>query len=363
MRDLIERWDGETVVVRHDVPTGTWCFIAIHDSTLGTPVGGCRMKTYVRPEDGLRDALRLSEGMTFKWAALDFPFGGGKAVLAVPTPLAGDERQGLLRRFAQLIDSLGGAFATGVDLGTTPDDMALMAEECRFIMGQSGGAEGSISVDPGPYTALGVLEGIRVAVRHRLGRLDLRDTVVLVQGIGDVGLPLARMLHADGADLLLADVKVERAQELAAELGAEVVPAERVYDRECDVLAPCAVGAVLDRDTVPRLRCRIVAGSANNQLATDEDAERLHRRAILYAPDYIINAGGALAFGLIHQRVRRDSVLRDRVRRIGDTLDRILAEAIAEDQSPLHAARRVARAALDRGRGSLRGGTASSEPR
>jgi leucine dehydrogenase len=352
MRELIESWGGETVVVRFDAPSGTWCFIALHDSTLGMPVGGCRIRIYAAPEDGLRDAMLLAEGMTYKWAALDFPFGGGKAVLAVPGPLEGAEREGLLLRFARLVDSLGGAFATGVDLGTTPQDMQLMARECRYVMGQSGAGDGSESLDPGPYTALGVFAGTVVAARHGLGKDDLRGTAVLVQGAGDVGAPLARLLSEAGAEVIVADVDDGRARSLADEVGGAVVAANEVYETECDVFAPCAVGAILNPETIPRLRCRIVAGSANNQLAARDDAVRLHDRGILWAPDYIINAGGALAFGLIHQLVRSESILRERVRQIGDTLDHILASAVAAGESPLLAAQRRAEAILSKGRTS-----------
>lgn len=350
MRELIEAWSGEAVVVRRDAPTGAWCFIALHDSTLGMPVGGCRMKTYDSPEDGLRDAMRLAEGMTYKWAALDFPFGGGKAVLAVPGSLPDEHRSGLLQRFARFVDSLGGAFATGVDLGTTPEDMRRMARDCRFIMGQAAPGEADDSVDPGPYTALGVLTGMQVALRHRVGRDGLQGVRVAIQGVGDVGAPLAQMLSRSGACLIVADVDDERARALGGELGAEAVSADDVYDVECDVFAPCAVGAILNEETIPRLRCRVVAGSANNQLDNDADAERLHDRGVLYAPDYIINAGGALAFGLIHQRVRSKAVLEDRVRRIGDTLDQILSEAGSSGESPWHAARQVAERVLAKGR-------------
>ncbi|MFQ5888639.1 MAG: Glu/Leu/Phe/Val dehydrogenase dimerization domain-containing protein [Gemmatimonadota bacterium] len=348
MRTLIEGWDGHAVVTRHDRATGTWFFIAVHDPTLGMPVGGCRMKSYPTPEDGLRDAMRLAEGMTYKWAAIDFPFGGGKGVLAVPHPLVGPEREALLRRFGRLVDSLNGAFATGEDLGTTPSDMGIMAEECRYIMGQSG-PEGE-SADPGPYTALGVFTGILVAVRHALGHEGLEGRRVLVQGVGDVGAPLARLLAGAGAELLVSDLDAAKAEALAAEIGAGVVPPEEVYGAECDVYAPCAVGATVNSETIPRMRCHIVAGSANNQLESESDADRLHERGILYAPDYIVNAGGAIAFGLMHGGVTDDAELRARVVRVGDSLAEIFADAAASGESPAHAARRKAERVLERAR-------------
>ncbi len=346
--DLVQRWDGLGVVTRYDAPTGTWMFVALHDDTLGTPVGGCRMKVYPSPEDGLRDALRLAEGMTHKWAAIDFPFGGGKAVLAIPRPMEGEERIGLLHRFGALLNGLGGAFGTGEDLGTTPEDMRELATVTEHVVGRPRGPAGP--TDPGPFTALGVEAGIRAALRHRGFSDELRGRTVLIQGVGDVGEPLARLCADAGATLLLADLDEARAMALAVELCGRVVPPETLYDEACDVYAPCAVGATLNAETIPRLRCDIVAGSANNQLETDEDAERLGGRGILYAPDFIVNAGGALAFGLVYQGERRQEELERRVTMIGDTLERVFAEATEVGDGPLAAARRRVRRVLTRGR-------------
>jgi leucine dehydrogenase len=346
--DLVQRWDGLGVVTRYDAPTGSWMFVALHDDTLGTPVGGCRMKVYPGPEDGLRDALRLAEGMTHKWAAIDFPFGGGKAVLAVPHPLHGEERVGLLHRFGALLNGLGGAFGTGEDLGTTPEDMRELATVTEHVVGRPRGPGGP--TDPGPFTALGVRAGIEAALRHRGSGDELAGRRILIQGVGDVGEPLARLCVAAGATLLLADLDEARAMALAVELGGQVVPADGLYDEPCDVYAPCAVGATLNAQTIPRLRCDIVAGSANNQLETEEDAERLGDRGILYAPDFIVNAGGAMAFGLVYQGERRLEELGRRVAGIGDTLDQIFAEATEVGEGPLAAARRRVRRVLTRGR-------------
>lgn len=351
MRDLIEAWDGHAVVLRRDEPTGAWLIVALHDLTLGMAVGGCRMKAYPTPEDGLLDAMRLAAGMTYKWAAIDFPFGGGKCVLALERPFAapgGAEREALLRRFARLVDSLNGVYATGVDLGTTPWDMRVMAEECRYIMGVS--RETGESQDPGPYTALGVFVGIGVAVKRLLGTDTLSGRRVLVQGVGDVGEPLSRMLAAEGVDLLLSDIDEAKAGRLAAELGGRTVPVDETIGTACDVYAPCAVGATLNPRTIPLLRCLAAVGSANNQLETEADADRLHERGILYAPDYIVNAGGAIAFGLMHRGERDESVIQNRVEQIGPALEEIFAEAEARKESPAHAARRRAERSLARAR-------------
>ncbi len=341
---LLRDWNGLGVVQRFDAETGSWMFIALHDATLGMMVGGCRMKTYPIPGDTMRDAMRLGEGMTYKWAAIGFPFGGGKSVLAVPCPLEGEERRGLLRRFGRLLESLNGAYATGVDLGTTPEDMNVLAEASQYVMGH--GVSGSGTEDPGPYTALGVFAGIRSALAAIDGSPDLEGRSVLIQGAGDVGEPLARLVREAGGEVLISDINEEKARGLAAELDGRVVAEEETYGTPCDVFAPCAVGAILNTQTIPQLGCRIVAGSANNQLDKGEDAERLHERGVLYAPDYVVNGGGAIAFGMMHLGQTDQEEIRARVGGIEATLDRIFAEASERGESPVHGARRVAEAAL-----------------
>jgi len=350
LEELIAGWDGLGVVARFDRESGAWFFIALHDDTLGRPTGGTRMRVYPSPAAGLLDAMRLAAGMTDKWAVAGVPFGGGKAVLAVPGPLAGEARRGLLHRYGQLVDSLQGAFATGEDLGTSPEDMTEIAARTRWVLGGHGGD--GLLADPGPFTAHGVLCAMRAAAARAFGSDDLAGRRVLIQGVGDVGAPLARDLAAAGAELLLADRDAGRASALAAELGAREVAADEVYATPCDVFAPCAVGAVVNPDTVPRLACRVVAGSANNQLAGDADADALHRRGILYAPDYVANAGGAIAFGRLAEEpaTARDDLMQ-RVDRIRGILDEILAEAAERDESPLHAARRRVERRLQAARG------------
>lgn len=334
---LIEAWDGEGVVARFDRPTATWIFIALHDSTLGRPSGGTRMKVYPALTDALTDAMRLAEGMTYKWAGLGVPYGGGKAVLAVPTPLEGSDREGLLLRYGAFLESLAGAFGTGADLGAGPQEMAVVARRTRYVLGID--ADGSAR-DPGPFTARGVLVGLRAALAAVFGSDEVAGRTVLIEGVGDVGEPLARELAAGGARLLLADLDQAKAERLARRLGGATVAPAEVASTACDVYAPCAVGATLNRETIPRLACRIVAGSANNQLQEDADAERLHRRGILYAPDYVINAGGAMAFSLLHEGLSDDAALFARVEGIGDALGDILRQAREDGTSPLAAARR-----------------------
>ena len=341
--DVMEGWDGESVVTAFDSATGAWIFVALHDTRLGPAAGGTRMASYPAPVDGLIDAMRLAEGMTWKWAGVGVLYGGGKAVIAVPDDLSDEARAGLVDRYAARLVSLRGAFQTGVDMGTTPDDMARIGAISGYAVGLVDGKPG----DPGPYTARGVFAGIRAALEHRFGEADFGARAVLVQGLGDVGFPLAGLLAEAGATLHLTDLREEAARRAQTRFGGTVIPAGDMWEVDADVYAPCAVGATLNPDTIPRLRCGIVAGSANNQLLSDADAERLRARGILYAPDYVINAGGAVAFAAIHRGERDETRLRARVNAIGSSLREMFEEAAGAGESPLHAARRRARRFLD----------------
>lgn len=368
LETLIADWDGVAVVVRRDRPTGAWMFIALHDDTLGRPTGGTRMRPYPSPAAALRDAMWLAEGMTHKWAAVGLPFGGGKAVIAPPGPLSGDERRALMRRYGRLVASLAGGFATSTDLGVSPQDMSEVARETKHVIAGAAGLDGG-ALDPGPFTARGVFRGI-AATLHQLDGSGLAGHTVLIQGLGAVGAPLARLLRTAGARLLLADPDSVRVAALVAELGGEpecvVIPPAEVYDTECDVFAPCAVGRVIRHETISRLRCRAVAGSANNQLGEAKDAERLHARRILYAPDYLINGGGALALGLIELGVTDSRELFARVETLGDSLADIFLEAAERGESPLATIqRRVERvlvAARTKQADSLRKASLPSQP-
>ncbi|HVS03894.1 MAG TPA: Glu/Leu/Phe/Val dehydrogenase dimerization domain-containing protein [Thermoanaerobaculia bacterium] len=342
LQALIATWDGEAVVARFDRPSDAWIFVALHSNALGAPVGGTRMQRYPSPAAALHDAMRLAEGMTAKWAVLGLDVGGGKAVIAPGRELTTGERRALLRRYGDLVESLRGAFGTGEDLGTTPEDMALVAERTGYVHGRT--ADGSV-IDPGPFTARGVLAGMAAAAREAWGPEGLAGRTVLVQGIGDVGLPLARLLHAAGARLLLSDLDDERLRQACDQLGAERVAPQDVLQALCDVFSPCAVGGILDFESVGRLPCRVVAGSANAQLAEPDVAMALHRRGILYVPDYVINAGGALAFGLLARGVTDRQELMRRVEGIGATVHEVLVAARERDESPVRTAqRRVERA-------------------
>lgn len=345
LETLIQGWDGLCVVSSYHAETGSWIFVALHDDTLGRPTGGCRLKRYESPATGLLDAMRLAEGMTWKWAAMGFHYGGGKSVLAVPGPLEGGARRNLFTRFGEILNGLNGAYGVGVDLGTTPGDMAFLASVTPHV---AGSGRGGAPPDPGPFTAAGVHEGILAAVEHVDGTRDLAGRTVLVQGAGDVGGPLAHLLAGSAARVLVCDLDDGRAKAVAAACGGETIDPAAVYDTPCDVYAPCAVGATVNDRTIPRLRCRIIAGSANNQLEVAEDAGRVRARGILYAPDYVINGGGAMAFGLMENGVRDTEDLIRRVRSIGSTLAAIFREADARGTSSVASARALALKALGR---------------
>jgi leucine dehydrogenase len=338
LEDLIRSWDGEEVVARFDRPTGSWMFVCIHSTARGPAGGGTRMKAYAEPGDALADAMRLAGAMTLKMAAVDMPFGGGKAVLAVPELLDDEDRRGLLLRYADLVASLRGTFHTGPDVNTTVADMDVIGERCPYVFCRS--EEHGGSGNPGPYTARGVFHGIRASVRHVFGTDFLEGRTVLVQGLGSVGAPLAAELAATGAHVLVSDVVPKRVA------GTELVPAEEVIGIECDVYAPCALGGTLNAETIPLLRCRIVAGSANNQLAEPEDAGRLRAAGILYAPDFVINAGGVLnSLGVEYLGWSREQI-EERLAGIGATLEEIYAKADTEAITTEAAAGQLARSRL-----------------
>ena len=340
LEDLLRRWDGEHVVVRHDEESGAWMFVCVHSTLLGPAMGGTRLKSYATPADALEDGLRLAAGMTRKLAVLGLPCGGGKAVLNVPAIPNGDERRRLVTRFGDLIESLGGSYVTGPDVNTGEADMDAIGERTRYVFCRSAANGGS--GDPSIHTAKGVFHGIRASLRYVHGSDELAGRRVLVQGAGSVGGKLAALLAEAGATVLVSDVDEERARATRGEL----VPVEAALTTECDVYAPCALGATLSAESIPRLRCGIVAGGANNQLATAADGERLRAAGILYAPDFVINGGGALhGIGLEHLGWDSDR-LEHEVAAIGDTLARIYAEADSERIATAAAAERLAAARL-----------------
>ncbi len=268
--------------------------------------------------------------------------GGGKAVISIPPDLEPDSRPGLLRRYGRLVHELGGFFYTGPDVGTSAADMDIIAETgAPYVFCRTPAAGGAGS--PGPFTALGVLTGIQVACKHVYGEASLRSRRVLVQGAGSVGGTLIEHLRDAGTEVLFSDVDEAVIQRFRDELGLPFIPKEEVYETECDVFAPCALGGVLNEDTISRLKCRVVAGGANNQLSHPDDAERLRERGILYAPDYVINVGGAMAIpGIENLGWSQAEAEEQVVRSVRDALQRIFEMAGAENMTTDEAARRIA---------------------
>lgn len=287
----IANHDHEQIVFCHDPHSGLEAIIGIHDTTLGPALGGCRMYPYKSEADALRDVLRLSRGMTYKAAAAGLNLGGGKAViLGDPKALKSEH---LFRAYGRFVQGLGGRYITAEDVGTTVRDMEWVRMQTDFVTGISRALGGS--GDPSPMTALGVFEGMKSCVTWLGGSEELRGKRVAIQGVGHVGYHLARLLKNAGAELVVCDVDRENLQRVTTEFSAvEVVEPDAIYDVECDIYAPCALGGVINDDTVPRLRCHIVAGSANNMLREERHAEALRERDILYAPDFVINAGGLI---------------------------------------------------------------------
>jgi leucine dehydrogenase len=331
--ELLRVWDGEEAVIHYDRESGAWMFVCVHSTALGPAGGGTRMRVYDQPGDGLADAMRLSEMMTVKMAVANADRGGGKAVLAVPELPSGDARRQLLLRYADLVTSLGGTYRTAGDMNVTPADLDVVAERCQWVYGTTGRGGNS-----GRGTARGVLHGIRASVEQVFGSTDLAGRRVLVQGVGAVGNDLAAALADEGAQVLVSDVDEAR----AAAIGFETVPAADAIATECDVYAPCAVGGTLNADSIPRLRCRIVAGSANNQLAEPADAERLRDAGILYAPDFVVNAGGVIQLIGLEDHGWDEDELERNLAGIGETLRDLYRMAEADCITPQAAAERLA---------------------
>ncbi|ROR35208.1 Glu/Leu/Phe/Val dehydrogenase dimerization domain-containing protein [Inmirania thermothiophila] len=332
----------EQVVFGHDEASGLRAIIAVHNTHRGPALGGLRMWPYADEGEALTDVLRLARGMTYKSAMAELPLGGGKSVI-IGDPRR-DKSEALMEAMGRLVDGLGGRYIVAEDSGTTVTDMRVIARRTRHVAGrrERPGYDGRPSDgDPSPATAYGVFVGIRAAVAHRLGRSDLEGLRVAVQGVGSVGRRLAAHLAAAGARLWVTDIDPERRGQAAETLGAEAVPPEAVYDLDVDVFAPCALGAVINDATVPRLRAKVVAGAANNQLAAPRHGEALARRGILYAPDYVINAGGVI--DVCYEHLGLDPAgLRAHIERIGDNLAEIFRRAEREGRPTAWVADRIA---------------------
>lgn len=318
----------ERLQVINDAETGVNGIIAIHSTVLGPAAGGCRFWHYDSQADLTADAVRLARGMSYKNAMAGLPFGGGKAVLQRP---AGDfDRKAVFRVFADAIAALDGQYITAEDVGTNVADMKLVRERTRYVAGLDA-EPGKAGGDPSPWTSLGVFESMKAAAQFCF-RSDLTGLTVAVQGIGNVGLGLCRLLKEAGAKLIVADIDDARVAAVAHELGARVVGVHDILGVDADIFAPCALGGILDHRTIPQLKAKLVCGGANNQLATESDGQLLVERGVVYAPDYVVNAGGIINVSAEYLGETTEQV-RARVLAIAPRLIGVLQQA-THDGSP-----------------------------
>ncbi len=329
-----------------DEECGLKAIIAIHSTHLGPGAGGCRFWHYAKDEEALTDALRLSRGMSYKNAMAGLPLGGGKTVI-----LADEERTktpDLLHAFGKAVDHVGGRYITAEDVGMSVADMIEVRRVTQFVAGLPNSGS-DVGGDPGPHTSLGVFLGIKAAVKRALGKDNLQGLHVALQGAGSVATGVAMHAAAEGANLSIADVDPAKAQKLAQAADGKVVSPEEIVGLEADVFSPNALGAILTEQTISALKVPIVAGGANNQLATPEDGQRLQARGILYAPDYVINAGGIINVCTEYLGDGDASLVRERIEGIPVRLEQIWAESQATGQDPAAVADAMAQRLIGRG--------------
>lgn len=337
IRELHPGGEHERVVEAIDEAAGYHGIVAIHSTKLGPAVGGTRVWPYKSFDEALTDALRLSRGMTYKAALAGLPFGGGKSVIIAESRKM--DRESVFRAHGRFINHFNGQYITGEDVGTTPADMELVRQETPYAAGLA-----HKSGDPSPFTAHGVFRAMQAAAFHRWKSANLTERSVAIQGCGSVGYQLARELHKAGARLMVTDIDSARTARVAKELGAKQVEPDKIFDADAEILAPCALGGILDDKTIPRLRVGLICGAANNQLGEDRHAEALEARGILYVPDYVANAGGIINGAREMGRAPVDS--NAAIEAIYDTVLQILALAAAQHIAPARAADRLAEARL-----------------
>ncbi|MFD6206690.1 MULTISPECIES: Glu/Leu/Phe/Val dehydrogenase [unclassified Peribacillus] len=343
----LEKYDYEQLLFCQDKQSGLKAIIAIHDTTLGPALGGTRMWTYASEEDAIEDALRLSKGMTYKNAAAGLNLGGGKTVI-IGDPRK-DKNEEMFRAFGRYIQGLNGRYITAEDVGTTVEDMDLIHEETDFVTGISP-AFGS-SGNPSPVTAYGVYRGMKAAAKEAFGTDSLEGKVVAVQGVGNVAYNLCRHLHEEGAKLIVTDINKDSVARAVESFGATAVNPDEIYGVECDIYAPCALGAVINDQTINKIKAKVIAGAANNQLKEAVHGDQIHEKGIIYAPDYVINAGGVINVADELLGYNRERALK-KVETVYDTIERVI-EIAKRDQIPTYkAADRMAEERIARMRNS-----------
>lgn len=335
--DYMGQYGYEQLVICTEPSVGLKAIIVIHDTTLGPAAGGTRIWPYATEEEAILDALRLARAMTYKSAAADLPLGGGKGVIMADSRT--QKTEALLRAYGRFVDTLGGRYLTTTDVGTTSRDLEYIHQETRHVVGLPTTAGGS--GDTSAMTGLGIYMGIKACAREVWGSDSLADKKVAMQGFGKVATFTAHHLLKEGAKLVVSDL-YEGALEKARSLGLKTVASAEIYDVKCDIFSPCALGGVLNQDTIPRLKCRVVAGGANNQLLDDAAGLELYRRGILYAPDYIINAGGVINVSAEIGMPYNPDRAREKTERIYETMGRVIEASKREEIPTSQAADRLA---------------------
>ena len=336
----------EAVHIVTDPASGLRAIIAMHSTHLGPAAGGTRFWHYADDGDAITDVLRLSRGMSYKNAMAGLPLGGGKAVILADANRT--KTPEMLAAFGRAVNGLGGNYVTAEDVGMSVSDMIAISQETDFVAGLPVDDAGEVGGDPGPHTALGVFLGLKAAVKRKLGRDSLDDVHVALQGAGSVASHLARHCAGEGARISVADIDAAKVEALAAEVGGAVVDPADILAIEADVLSPCALGAILSEDSIANLNVPIIAGAANNQLARPEDGQRLTERGILYAPDYVINAGGIINVSTEYLDDGGHELVRQRIDAIPGRLDRIWDESEATGRDPAAVADSMAQRLIGR---------------
>ena len=329
-----------------DEKCGLKAIVAVHSTHLGPAAGGCRFWHYAADEQAVTDALRLSRGMSYKNAMAGLPLGGGKAVILADQTRT--KTPDMLHAFGKAVYSLGGRYVTAEDVGISVADMIEIARNTKFVAGLPVDSA-HVGGDPGPHTSLGVFLGLKAAVKRGLGKDSVNGLHIALQGAGSVATGVAMHAAAEGAKLSIADVDQAKAQKLAAAVNGTIVSPDAILATEADVLSPCALGAILDEQSIAALKVPVVAGGANNQLATDADGERIHARGILYAPDYVINAGGIINVSTEYLNDGDASVVRRRIEGIPVRLDQIWSESASSGRNPAAVADSMAQKLIGRG--------------
>ncbi|MGM9954797.1 MAG: branched-chain amino acid dehydrogenase [Peribacillus sp.] len=345
--NYLERYDYEQLLFCQDKQSGLKAIIAIHDTTLGPALGGTRMWTYASEEEAIEDALRLSKGMTYKNAAAGLNLGGGKTVI-IGDPRK-DKNEEMFRAFGRYIQGLNGRYITAEDVGTTVEDMDLIHEETDYVTGIS--PEFGSSGNPSPVTAYGVYRGMKAAAKEAFGSDSLEGKVIAVQGVGNVAYNLCRHLNEEGARLIVTDINKESVNRAVETFGAKAVNPDEIYGVDCDIYAPCALGAVINDGTISKIKAKVIAGAANNQLKEPIHGDQIHEKGIIYAPDYVINAGGVINVADELKGYNRERALK-KVEGVYDSIERVI-EIAKRDKIPTYkAADRMAEERIERMRNS-----------